>query len=105
MAGTVTSLAAMAQALASYDPARVHGFVLSRDRLGQEIARLRAATQAQREQIVGLDPRRADVILAGASILDRIARAAGVTDIRVSDRGIRWGLLHELVRAARSPDA
>ena len=61
-----------------------------------EIARLLASTQAERERFVGLDPRRADVILAGAVILRRIADAAGVRAVRVSDRGIRWGLLYEL---------
>ncbi len=96
VAGTVTSLAAMAQSLASYDPARVHGYRLSRRDLGAEIARLAAATQAERERMTGLDPRRADVILAGALILDRVAAAAGVDEVRVSDRGIRWGLFHEL---------
>jgi len=96
VAGTVTSLAAMAQSLASYDPARVHGYRLSRRDLGGEIARLAAATQAERERMTGLDPRRADVILAGALILDRVAAAAGVDEVRVSDRGIRWGLFHEL---------
>jgi exopolyphosphatase/guanosine-5'-triphosphate,3'-diphosphate pyrophosphatase len=44
---------------------------------------------------VGLDPRRADVILAGALILRRLAAAARASAIRVSDRGIRWGLLYE----------
>jgi exopolyphosphatase/guanosine-5'-triphosphate,3'-diphosphate pyrophosphatase len=97
VAGTVTSLAAMSLELASYDPARVHGHRLSRAELSREIARLGAATQAQREQMIGLDPRRADVIYAGALILDRVAAAAGVTEIRVSDRGIRWGLLYELL--------
>jgi exopolyphosphatase / guanosine-5'-triphosphate,3'-diphosphate pyrophosphatase len=96
VAGTVTSLAAMAQGLASYDATRVHGYRLPADALALEIDRLRGATQQERERIPGLDPRRADVILAGALILDRIARAARVSEIRVSDRGIRWGLLHEV---------
>jgi exopolyphosphatase/guanosine-5'-triphosphate,3'-diphosphate pyrophosphatase len=96
VAGTVTSVAAMALALASYDPARVHGYRLTRADLDREIARLAAATQVERERMVGLDPRRADVILAGAIILERIAASAHVTEVRVSDRGIRWGLFHEL---------
>jgi exopolyphosphatase/guanosine-5'-triphosphate,3'-diphosphate pyrophosphatase len=96
VAGTVTSLAAMALALASHDPAQVHGHRLSRSDLGREIARLNTATQAERERMLGLDPRRADVIFAGALILDRIAAAAGVAEVRVSDRGIRWGLFHEV---------
>jgi exopolyphosphatase/guanosine-5'-triphosphate,3'-diphosphate pyrophosphatase len=97
VAGTVTSLAAMSLQLASYDPARVHGHRLSRTALGGEVARLAAATQSQREGIVGLDPRRADVIFAGALILDRIAAAANASEVLVSDRGIRWGLIYELI--------
>lgn len=96
VAGTVTSLAAMAEALVSYDPARVHGYRLSQAALAEQVARLRVGTQAARERIVGLDPRRADVILAGALILQRIAAAAAAVEVRVSDRGIRWGLMHEL---------
>lgn len=96
VAGTVTSLAAMAMRLESYDPARVHGFELDGAALDAEIARLALSAQPEREHIAGLDPKRADVILAGALILRRIAAAARVPSIRVSDRGIRWGLLYEL---------
>ncbi|HVY36284.1 MAG TPA: Ppx/GppA family phosphatase [Polyangia bacterium] len=96
VAGTVTSLAAMAESMATYDPERVHGYRLSRPALDAQIARLAASRQADRERIVGLDPRRADVILAGAVILEGIAAAAGAPDVWVSDRGIRWGLLYEL---------
>jgi exopolyphosphatase/guanosine-5'-triphosphate,3'-diphosphate pyrophosphatase len=99
VAGTVTSLAAMAQGLASYDPTRVHGYRLQAAALDAEIARLARSTQAQRETIAGLDPRRADVILAGALILREIARKAGVSEVLVSDRGIRWGLLYEQLAA------
>jgi exopolyphosphatase/guanosine-5'-triphosphate,3'-diphosphate pyrophosphatase len=101
VAGTVTSLAAMAESLASYDPLRVHGYRLSRAALAGQIGRLASSTQAERERMVGLDPRRADVILAGALILDRIAAAAGAAEVRVSDRGIRWGLLAELAGSRR----
>ena len=99
-AGTVTSLAAMSLGLASYDPQIVHGHRLTLAALEREIARLRASTQAEREKMAGLDPKRADVILAGACILRQIAAAASVPEILVSDRGIRWGLLYE--RAAAS---
>jgi exopolyphosphatase/guanosine-5'-triphosphate,3'-diphosphate pyrophosphatase len=94
VAGTVTSLAAMALRLATYDPTRVHGYDLDVAALDAEVARLRASKQDERERIVGLDPRRADVILAGALILRRLAAAARASVIRVSDRGIRWGLLY-----------
>jgi exopolyphosphatase/guanosine-5'-triphosphate,3'-diphosphate pyrophosphatase len=48
----------------------------------------------------GLDPRRADVIMAGAFILVEIARRAAVTQVVTSDRGLRWGLLYERLAAA-----
>jgi exopolyphosphatase/guanosine-5'-triphosphate,3'-diphosphate pyrophosphatase len=94
-AGTVTTLTAMALGLASYDPARVHGYRLTVSALEQQIDRLLPSTQAQREKMPGLDPKRADVVLAGACILHKIATFAHATDILVSDRGIRWGLLFE----------
>jgi exopolyphosphatase / guanosine-5'-triphosphate,3'-diphosphate pyrophosphatase len=99
-AGTVTSLAAMAQRLASYDPALVHGYPLTLAVLEALVQTLRGARQAERERMPGLDPRRADVILAGACVLLEIARRAGVGEIVTSDRGLRWGLLYERLAAA-----
>lgn len=94
-AGTVTTLAAMAQGLASYDPNLVHGYRLTVAALETQVARLRRSTQREREGMAGLDPKRSDVILAGACLLLDLARHAGVDAIVVSDRGIRWGLLYE----------
>jgi exopolyphosphatase / guanosine-5'-triphosphate,3'-diphosphate pyrophosphatase len=94
-AGTVTTLAAMSLGLSSYDPDLVHGHRLTLAALDQQIARLATSTQPERERMAGLEPKRADVILAGACILRQIAKAAGVAEILVSDRGIRWGLLYE----------
>jgi exopolyphosphatase/guanosine-5'-triphosphate,3'-diphosphate pyrophosphatase len=94
-AGTVTTVTAMSLGLQSYDPARVHRHRLKLSALDRQIERLRASTQAEREIMAGLDPKRADVILAGACILQQIALAAHAAEILVSDRGIRWGLLFE----------
>jgi exopolyphosphatase/guanosine-5'-triphosphate,3'-diphosphate pyrophosphatase len=96
-AGTVTTLAAMAQGLADYDSGRVHGFALARAALDGQVERLAPSRQDERERMPGLDPRRADVILAGAILLQAIMRRAAVPLVRVSDRGIRWGLLFELM--------
>jgi exopolyphosphatase/guanosine-5'-triphosphate,3'-diphosphate pyrophosphatase len=101
VAGTVTSLAAMALQLTSYDPALVHGSRLGLATLDAQIARLARSTQAERERMAGLDPRRADVIFAGALLLRAIARRAGVTEVRASDRGIRYGLFYDLAAPAR----
>lgn len=99
VAGTVTSLGAMAQALQDYDPALVHGYHLSRTTLEDQVSALRRTTQAERQRLPGLDPRRADVILAGAAILLEILRETGLPHVLVSDRGIRWGLLFEKLTA------
>jgi exopolyphosphatase/guanosine-5'-triphosphate,3'-diphosphate pyrophosphatase len=100
VAGTVTSLAAMALGLSSYDPTLVHGSRLPLATLDAQVARLSHSTQGEREHMAGLDPRRADVILAGALLLRAIARRTGVNEVRASDRGIRYGLFYE--RAARA---
>jgi exopolyphosphatase/guanosine-5'-triphosphate,3'-diphosphate pyrophosphatase len=62
---------------------------------------LRASDQPAREQMPGLDPRRADVILAGACLLLEIAQRSGSQAVIVSDRGIRWGLLYERVQTSK----
>ena len=94
VAGTVTTLSAMTLQLASYDPARVHGALLTAAALDAQLARLAGATEAQRGQFAGLDPRRADVIFAGALLLRALLRRSGAGAVRVSDRGIRWGLFY-----------
>jgi exopolyphosphatase/guanosine-5'-triphosphate,3'-diphosphate pyrophosphatase len=85
----------MAQSLRSYDPALVHGYRLTLPALEEQVDRLRPSTQREREAMDGLDPRRADVIFCGALILSEVVRRVGATEVLVSDRGIRWGLLYE----------
>ncbi len=95
-AGTVTTLAALALRLDSYDPDRVHGYRLGVEELESIVRDLQTSTEAERRQMPGLDPKRADVIFAGSCILLSIARTLGVSDIVVSDRGVRWGLLYDV---------
>jgi exopolyphosphatase/guanosine-5'-triphosphate,3'-diphosphate pyrophosphatase len=95
IAGTVTTLAAMAQSLATYDGARVHGSHLDRATVDALVAKLGSTALADKRRTPGLDPKRADVIFAGAVILARVMERAGVADCVVSDRGIRWGLIYE----------
>ena len=66
---------------------------LSARELSSLVERLAALPTAERARLPGLDPRRADVVVAGALILDAIVRALGVPSLAVSDRGLRWGLL------------
>jgi exopolyphosphatase/guanosine-5'-triphosphate,3'-diphosphate pyrophosphatase len=95
IAGTVTTLAAMALRLDSYDAERVHGSQLAAPSLRETIAALARTPVADRRRTPGLDPKRADVIYAGAVILERVLARAGADRCLVSDRGIRWGLVYE----------
>jgi exopolyphosphatase/guanosine-5'-triphosphate,3'-diphosphate pyrophosphatase len=98
VAGTVTTLCAIHLGLDSYDPARVHGATLHARDLDAIVDMLARTPLAGRRNIPGLDPRRADVIYAGAVILCRVLARANADRVTVSDRGIRWGLAAELAQ-------
>jgi exopolyphosphatase/guanosine-5'-triphosphate,3'-diphosphate pyrophosphatase len=95
IAGTVTTLMAMHLGLRQYDADQVHGASLSVEALAELVLALGAETVAERKRRAGLDPKRADVIYAGAVILQRILHRARAPLCLVSDRGIRWGLAYE----------
>ena len=93
VAGTVTTLFAVRHAIAPYDAARVHGARLALAELDALVDRLCTTPLAARKALPGLQPKRADVIPAGALVLREAMRAVGARDCIVSDRGVRWGLL------------
>jgi exopolyphosphatase/guanosine-5'-triphosphate,3'-diphosphate pyrophosphatase len=92
--GTMTNLATM-DCGSRAEPEAIHGYVLRADRLEAQIAVLAARTIEGRKEIVGLDPRRADIILGGAIVLAQALAQLGATAIQVSARGLRWGLLYD----------
>ena len=95
LAGTGTTLSAVLQALEPYDLARVHGSRLT----GGDIAGLRDELASmpveRRRHVVGMDPARADVIVAGALILETILGLAGLDSTVVSEHDILYGLVLE----------
>jgi exopolyphosphatase/guanosine-5'-triphosphate,3'-diphosphate pyrophosphatase len=93
VAGTVTTLAAIALELETYDGERVHGLRLTREAVASVARRLERMTHAERCALAGLEPKRADVIVVGARIVERVISWAGAAELVVSDRGVRWGLL------------
>jgi len=95
VAGTVTTLAAVEQALPVYDAARVHGSALTLGQIDALAARLSALPVAARAALPGMEPKRADVIVAGAVVVAEAMRAAGFDRLTVSDRGVRWGLVYD----------
>lgn len=96
VAGTVTTLAAIALEVEPYDAARIHGTELELETIRELTRRLNRATLDERKKLPGLSPRRADVIVAGALLVERFVTWARKSDIVVSDRGVRWGLAEEM---------
>src|SRR6202049_5142604 len=90
IAGTVTTVCAVTLGLATYDPKIVHGHRLSHDEVLAAIAKFGALPLAERRRLPGLEAARADVIFAGAAILERIMGHFHVTEVVVSDQGVRW---------------
>jgi exopolyphosphatase / guanosine-5'-triphosphate,3'-diphosphate pyrophosphatase len=91
VAGTATSLAAIAQDLDPYDPERVHGYRLDRAECEQILARLASMPLAQRREVAGLHPDRAPTIVAGVLIFLAVLRLFGLDEVEVSEHDILRG--------------
>jgi exopolyphosphatase/guanosine-5'-triphosphate,3'-diphosphate pyrophosphatase len=95
MGGANTNLTAVKLGLETYDPARVQGAVLDVAEIERQIALYRTLDADARRSIVGLQPKRAEVILAGACIVRTVMAELGCESLTVSDRGLRHGLIAE----------
>ncbi len=95
MGGAITNITAVKHGLATYDPDVVQGTVLDRAEIDRQIELYRSRDAAGRREIVGLQPKRADVILAGACIVRTVMDKLGRDSLTVSDRGLRHGLIVE----------
>lgn len=91
--GTVTTMAAIDMGLREYDARRVNGYRLYRRRLTELYQWLARMTVESRRRVPGLEPGRADVIVAGAAILLQAMEALGFSELKVSDTGLREGVL------------
>ncbi len=95
MGGAVTNITAVAHRLATYDPVVVQGAILDRVEIDRQIELYRSQDADARRAIVGLQPKRAEVILAGACIVRTVMEKLGKQSFTVSDRGLRHGVLAE----------
>lgn len=96
IAGTVTTLAAVARGIEPYDGSRVHGMRLAADEVLRVADKLGSLPLAERMRLPGLEPRRADVIVTGAAIVTEVLAWSNADELIVSDRGVRWGLVEAL---------
>jgi exopolyphosphatase/guanosine-5'-triphosphate,3'-diphosphate pyrophosphatase len=102
-AGTITTLAAVDLALDVYDPARVNGHRLTRERVAGLLTDLARMPLSRRRQVRGLEPARADIIVAGTLICLSALRTLAFPALTVSDGGLREGMLLDLLHRTSRP--
>ncbi len=93
MGGAITNIAAVKHSLAKYDPNVIQGSVIDRAEVERQIELYRSKSLDDRRTIIGLQAKRADVILAGVCIVKTVMDKLQKDTLSVSDRGLRHGLL------------
>ncbi|MEA2095607.1 MAG: Ppx/GppA phosphatase family protein [Candidatus Cloacimonadota bacterium] len=93
--GTVTSMGAVMHKMVKYDPKIIQGSQMSLVEVKKQIKLYKNKTIEERKQIPGLQPKRADVILAGAGIINTIMEIFMIDSFTISDRGLRHGLMFD----------
>lgn len=101
--GAITSLAGVHLNLRRYQRDRVDGLWMTRGECETAAGRLKALGPKGRANEACIGPDRADLVLAGAAILEAVQRAWPSERVRVADRGLREGLLLQQMREARRP--
>ncbi|MCP9461000.1 MAG: Ppx/GppA family phosphatase [Nitrospira sp.] len=95
-AGTITALAAMAQKLPAYEPARIHNYRLTLSTVSELERMLLGRKKADRVGLPGLEKNREEVIAAGVIIVRTVMETLGMSELLVSDLGLREGVLIDL---------
>ena len=98
VAGTVTQLAQLKTGLPVYDPDITHHMVLSHGDVRRLVRRLESLSLSQRRRVKGLEPGRADVILAGGELLVAVMETFDSAEVLVSEKDILDGLVIELLQ-------
>jgi exopolyphosphatase/guanosine-5'-triphosphate,3'-diphosphate pyrophosphatase len=93
--GTVRNLAAAAQRAAGLPSNGVQGMVIDREALGELVQRLAALPAAERASVPGIKPARADLILAGAVVVEGVLLAGGFDTLETTEAGLREGVFFE----------
>jgi exopolyphosphatase/guanosine-5'-triphosphate,3'-diphosphate pyrophosphatase len=101
--GTVRNLAAAAQRAAGLPSNGVQGMVIEREALDELVERLASLPAAERASVPGVKPARADLILAGAVVVQGVLRAGGFDALETTEAGLREGVFFERLLADSEP--
>ncbi|MBI5287326.1 MAG: Ppx/GppA family phosphatase [Deltaproteobacteria bacterium] len=99
-AGTVTTLAALDQALEVYEPERINNYILTYDAVKRMYWYLASLPLKEREKILTLEKGREDLIIPGAAIVLKVMEGFGFDRMTVSDAGLLEGILLEQLQVA-----
>lgn len=83
--GTATTLGAMKLSMETYDRDRIQNSVVTLEETAGMVAQLKTLTVEERKHIKGLQPKRADIILAGAMVIEAVMTALDLSEMRISD--------------------
>ncbi|HKP96772.1 MAG TPA: hypothetical protein VJ385_13525 [Fibrobacteria bacterium] len=91
--GTATALALLELKLPAFDPAAIEGLEIGRARVAAAVGLLAGLPIEARARLPGMEKNRADILMPGLCILESLLDALGADRFRVSDRGIRYGII------------
>src|SRR4030042_2846160 len=97
VAGTITTLAAIDLKLEEYDSEKIHGHILNLKRIEEIHDFLCGMNLEERKKVTGLDPKTADIIISGKTIMMAVLRLLGCKFICVSERDILDGIVYTLI--------
>lgn len=97
VAGTITTIAAVQQEMAIYDPEKIHHFKLTAPEIEEILQRFLSLPLEKRKKLPGLEPARADIIIAGTLILLEALRLLGLSELIVSEHDLLDGLILSLL--------
>ena len=103
-AGTVTSLAAMAQGLTRFEHGKIHNFRLSYSKVKEIYSVISLLSTAERGRHIPFELSRLDIIVPGTLILAKLMEIFGFEEIVVSNYGLREGILIELYNSERQKE-
>jgi len=91
--GTITTLSAIHQHMEGYSSINVHGYIMQKEQIVRLLSHLHRMTLEERKKVLGLQPERADIIVAGTAIFSTILEILKSQEITISKRGLRYGAL------------
>ncbi len=97
LAGTITTLAAIDLKLEKYDREKIHHYILKISKVRELLISLSDKGIQERKEVTGLDPKRADIIVAGALILSTVMEHLEIKNVVVSENDILDGIIYSMI--------